>query len=126
MKEHDPKGLCAGDMGCKFDAGKIRTSLLKRFGLALMAVADLSTGGAIKYNKHGWAKVNNGIERYDDAQLGHYLKEMFEEIDPDMRIPHEVQTVWNGLAKLQLMIETNPEWKARMLAREATPIKIQL
>ena len=119
-KEVDPSGLKQGDKGAKFDSGKIRVSLLKRFGLALLAVGDLATSGASKYTAHGWAEVENGIDRYDDALLGHYLKEMFEDRDPDMRVKHEVQTAWNALAKLQLMVEAEPEWKERLMKRIAT------
>lgn len=119
-KESDPNGLKQGDTGAKFDKGKIRVSLLKRFGLALLAVADLATGGAEKYTDHGWADVDKGVERYDDALFGHYLREMFEGCDPDMKVKHEVQTAWNALAKLQLMIEEDREWRKRLMERSAT------
>ena len=118
--EIDPNNLKAGDPGAKMDAGKIRVGLLRRFGLALLAVADLSTGGAEKYSAHGWAAVENGAERYEDAMFGHMLKEMFEKKDPDMRVAHEVSTAWNALARLQLLIENDAIWKARLLARKAT------
>jgi hypothetical protein len=45
---------------------------------------------------------------------------MFEPIDPDMKVKHEVQTAWNALAKLQLMIEKDVEWSERLLNRIAT------
>ncbi len=120
IKEVDPKGLKQGEPGAKFDQGKIRVSLLKRFGLALLAVADLATVGAEKYSAHGWAEVEHGIERYDDALFGHYLKEMFENKDPDTNIRHEVQTAWNALARLQLLVEEDKAWKTRLLQRKAT------
>lgn len=118
--ELDPMGLSNNDPGAKLDAGKIRVSLLKRFGLALLAVADLATGGAEKYSAHGWAEVDNGIERYDDAMFGHYLKEMFQDTDPDMKVREQVSVAWNALARLQLLIEADPEWQQRLLARKAT------
>ena len=118
--ESDPSGLNHKDPGAKMDAGKIRTSLLKRFGLALLAVADHSTGGAAKYSDHGWAEVENGAERYEDAFLGHYLKEAFQDIDPDMNAKEVLATTWNALARLQLLIEQDAEWKARLLQRKAT------
>jgi hypothetical protein len=118
--ESDPSGLVSGEPGAKMDSGKIRVSLLKRFGLALLAVADLATGGAEKYSAHGWASVDNGIERYDDALFGHYLKEMFQDIDPDMKVREQVSVAWNALARLQLLIEADPEWQQRLLARKAT------
>ena len=120
LEETDPDGLQQGDTGAKFDQGKIRVGLLKRFGLALLAVGDLATGGADKYADHGWVDVKDGIQRYDDALFAHYLREMFEDVDPDMKVKHEVQTAWNALAKLQLMIEDDSEWKDRLMKRIAT------
>lgn len=122
INEVDPDGLQQGDKGAKFDQGKIRVALLKRFGLALLAVADLTTGGAKRYTKHGWADVCDGIERYDDAMLRHVFKEMFEELDPDMNQPHAVSEAWNALARLQLLIEQNEEWKTKLIAGKATQI----
>jgi len=101
----------------KFDNGKIRVSLLKRFGLALLAVAELTTKGAEKYEDHSWTTVKNGISRYDDALLGHYLREAFEPLDPEMLVPHEVATAWNALTKLQLLIEKDETWRVRLMAR---------
>lgn len=118
--EVDPSGLANSSPGAKMDSGKIRVGLLKRFGLALLAVADLATGGAEKYSAHGWASVDNGIERYDDAMFGHYLKEMFQDIDPDMKVKEQVSVAWNALARLQLLIEADPEWQQRLLVRKAT------
>lgn len=118
--EMDPSGLTSSDPGAKMDAGKIQCRLLKRFGLALMAIADLSTGGTRKYSVHGWAEVENGEDRYEDAMIGHWLKEMFEDKDPDMGVPPEVSTAWNALARLQFYIENHPEYKVQLLARKAS------
>jgi len=118
--ETDPNNLGQHDAGAKLDAGKIRVSLLKRFGLALMAVADLATIGADKYSDHGWAEVKDGTVRYDDALAGHWLREMFEASDPDMGVRHELSVAWNALARLQLMIEKDPAWRVRLMARTAT------
>lgn len=107
----EPKSL-------KHDQGKIRVSLLKRFGLALLAVADLGTSGAKKYGDHSWTQVPNGVNRYDDALFGHFLRESFEGQDPEMKQPHEVATAWNALAKLQLLIELDDTWKTRLMKRD--------
>lgn len=114
--EKDPSGIDQHAPGAKLDNNKIQARLLKRFGLALLAVADLATGGARKYSANGWAKVEKGEERYEDAALRHVLKDMFELKDPDMNQPHAVSEAWNALAKLQLMIEENKHWKARLMA----------
>jgi hypothetical protein len=125
MIEKDPNEISPSTPGAKLDAGKIRTHLLKDFGLALMAVADLMTKGAEKYVEGGWLSVANGIQRYEDALLGHYLRETYEEYDADMLIPHEVQTAFNALARLELMIRENEDWMKRLLKRESSGSYIQ-
>lgn len=105
--------------GVKDDATKIQTDLLLDFGLALMAVADLATIGAKLYTKNGWKKVPDGITRYSAAMVGHLLRESFEEKDPQTQISHTVAVAWNALAKLQLLIEEDPEWRQRLLNRQA-------
>lgn len=120
MKETDPNGLHPGEAGAKLDSGKIQAGLLSRFGLALMAVADLSTTGCKKYSAHGWAKVPDGFNRYTDAMYGHLFKEMFEHIDPDTLVRHEVAVAWNALARLQLLIEGDVYLKNQLLARKST------
>ncbi len=115
--ERDPEGLSQHVPGSKLDSGKIRVHLLKGFGLALLAVAELATKGADKYSDHGWAKVKDGISRYDDAALGHIFREIFEDADPETQVHHAVATAWNVIARLQLMIEADPEWKARLMQR---------
>ena len=122
IEEHDPDGIPFSEKGCKADAGKIRLSLLKRFGLALMAVGDLATSGADKYTDHGWAAVEGGTDRYDSALLRHIMKEMFEEVDPDMNQHHAVSQAWNALARLQLLIEKDDQWKRQLMQGKATEI----
>lgn len=102
----------------KYDQGKIRVSLIKRFGLALLAVAELTTIGAKKYEDHSWTTVKNGVTRYDDALFSHYLQEAFEDNDSETQVRHEVATAWNALVKLQLMIDQDPTWKARLMRRD--------
>jgi len=106
--------------GAKLDSDKIQTDLLLDFGLALTAVADLGTTGSKKYSEGGWKTVQDGIKRYTAAMTGHMLKERFEDVDSDTKIPHAVATAWNSLARLQLMIQDNPEWVARLLKRTST------
>lgn len=122
VTELDPSGKGAHEAGAKLDHGKINTSLLKRFGMALMAVSDLATLGAIRYSRDGWAEVEGGVSRYEDAMIGHYLREAFETHDPDMNMRHEVSVAWNALARLQLLIEQDKEWCDRLLKRRGTEI----
>lgn len=117
MIELDPNNKATNDPGAKLDHGKIRTDLLLDFGLALTAVSDLATSGAIVYSEGGWKKVPNGIKRYEAALVGHLLKERFEICDQDTKIRHEVAVAWNSLARLQLLINKDLEWKKRLLKR---------
>ena len=101
--EADPNGLAPSAPGAKLDAGKPRASLLKQFGLALLEVAKVATGGAAKYSAGGWQFVEDGIERYDNAKWRHALTEHYQPIDPDFGLLHAAHEAWDALAKLELM-----------------------
>jgi hypothetical protein len=103
--ESDPKGLVAGQPGAKFDAGKVRPSLiLNDMSRALLAVAEIGTYGAQKYSEGGWKHVNGGIARYTDAMDRHRLKEGVELRDPESELLHAAHLAWNALARLELII----------------------
>lgn len=104
MSEADPNGLSAHVPGAKLDAGKIRVWLcMSGFARALMAVADVTSKGAIKYTPDGWRDVPNGYERYMDAMGRHMLAlGRGEQIDADTQCLHLAQVAWNALAALEL------------------------
>lgn len=103
--ETDPRGLKSGDPGAKFDAGKVRPSLiLNAMPLAILAVAEVGTYGANKYSENGWKDVDNGIARYTDAMDRHRIKEGLEVFDEDSNLRHAAQVAWNALARLELML----------------------
>lgn len=106
ITERDPQGLSAKAPGAKLDAGKNRLGLvLGDFGNALDYVSKIGTKGAQKYSPHGWLKVPNGIERYTDAMLRHWIKESQGEImDSDLDLPHAAAVAWNALARLELLL----------------------
>ena len=110
--EIDPRGLKGGDLGAKFDAGKIRPSLiLNDMPRAILAVAEVGTYGAEKYSEGGWKHVDSGIARYTDAMDRHRLKEGIESHDDDSGLLHAAQVAWNALARLELMLreqDSNP------------------
>ena len=85
--EKDPNGIPAGEPGSKLDDGKNRLGLvLGSFGNALWAVGEVGTYGAKKYCDHGWLSVESGVNRYSDAMLRHYFKEVTgEQNDPDTK-----------------------------------------
>ena len=104
--ERDPLGLAANAPGAKLDAGKVRPSLvLGGFARALLAVSRIGTDGAAKYTEDGWMEVPNGVARYDDAKMRHWLYEKSGiECDPDTNCLHAAHECWNSLARLDLLI----------------------
>ncbi len=124
MSEIDPHGTDAHVAGAKLDGGKIRPSLvLGQFARALWQVCEVGTYGAKKYSDNGWLSVPNGMERYDDAQMRHWLKEkMGEECDADTDIRHQAHEAWNALAKLERSIRIQ-EARAEAEAEAAEDFK---
>jgi hypothetical protein len=106
LAEKDPHGKDPHASGAKLDAGKIRPGLvLGGFARALWAVSEIGTFGANKYTENGWVEVPNGMARYDDAKMRHWLKEqMGQELDPDSEKTHLAHEAWNALARLDLHI----------------------
>ena len=104
--EKDPNGIDAHTPGAKLDAGKQRPALvLGAFSRALSAVADVGTYGATKYSPDGWLSVPDGINRYSDADMRHWLKQQAGEIvDPETGLLHAAHRAWNALAVLELML----------------------
>lgn len=108
--EGDPNGIDQHAAGAKLDTGKADLSLLGFFGKALYAVADVGTGGAIKYTRGGWQAVPDGVDRYTAAMLRHYFAEHATEYDKDLveylghETLHSAHVAWNALARLELIL----------------------
>lgn len=107
--ESDPTGKDAHEPGAKLDAGKNRLGLvLGGFAMALEQVGFVGTYGAEKYTEHGWLSVQDGVERYTDAMLRHYLEECKgNKFDDDTMLLHAAHLAWNALARLELMLRAN-------------------
>lgn len=104
-QELDPLGKDQHEVGAKLDHGKLRPALvLGGFSKALVEVSKVGTYGAQKYTDNGWKGVPNGKQRYRDAALRHWLKEMNGAIinEEDGDVFHLAQTIWNLLAVLEL------------------------
>lgn len=103
-QEHDPNGLAQNEPGAKLDAGKIQAALvLGGFAKALEEVSKVGTFGAKKYSPNGWKSVEDGVGRYSDAMMRHWLAHQSGElIDTDSGLSHLSQVAWNVLAVLQL------------------------
>lgn len=106
MNDHDPHGIDQHQPGAKLDALKPRPALvLGGFSRALMAVTHVGTYGAIKYTPRGWEAVPDGVERYSEAMMRHWLAEQQGiETDAESNMLHAAHTAWNALARLELML----------------------
>lgn len=104
--EEDPNGKDLHESGAKADSGKVRPALvLGGFARALLEVSEVGTYGAKKYTDNGWMEVPDGLRRYDEAMLRHWLKEKSgESIDSDTGLTHAAHLAWNALARLDLML----------------------
>lgn len=107
--EHDEEPR-PGDskIGAKNDHGKQMPDLvLGDFAQALAGVVKVGTFGAHKYTEHGWLHVEDGIKRYKDAMMRHWLAEKAgEERDPDSGLLHAEHFAWNALAILELKLRS--------------------
>jgi hypothetical protein len=106
MAETDPLGKPLNSPGAKADAGKVRPALvLGGFARALLEVSKVGTSGAIKYTESGWIDVPDGVSRYDEAGMRHWLYEKAgQPHDPDTALLHAAHEAWNALARLDLML----------------------
>jgi hypothetical protein len=87
----------------KHDHGKPRVGLMMRgFPRAMLAVAEVTTFGAEKYEPDGWQHVDGGIERYNDALDRHLLARHISRVDSESQLPHLAHAAWNALAVLEL------------------------
>jgi len=100
--EFDPNGKSLHEPGAKADAGKVQAGVLGDFALALLAVAEVGTHGAVKYTRGGWEQVQNGAERYTDAMWRHILAAKHQPADADSGLSHKAHAAWNALAVLEL------------------------
>lgn len=108
-RESDPTGKSAHEPGAKLDAGKIRPAMvLGGFSRALTEVTKVGTYGAKKYTDNGWVDVPDGVARYSEAMLRHWLAEAGgERIDSGFELLHAAHVAWNALARLELMLREN-------------------
>lgn len=90
--------------GLKFDGGKLQARLLfEGMPRALTEVIRTLDFGAKKYSAHSWQKVENALERYQDASYRHDLKRnMGEIVDPETSVMHRAHHIINELFVLEL------------------------
>lgn len=79
----------------KFDAGKLRYSLIPP--AATRAMAQVLTFGAIKYAPNSWQTVRNAPERYLDALMRHLEDYRAGDlIDAESGLPHIYHVLTNA------------------------------
>jgi len=89
--------------GLKFDQGKPMMNLLfEGMPDALLAVGEILTFGAQKYEAHSWKNVENNESRYRAAQIRHALAQGY---DSESGLLHRAHEACNALFLLQLEIE---------------------
>ena len=81
--------------GLKFDAGKLRYSLIPPE--ATRALAEVLTFGARKYAPNSWQTIPNAPERYLDALMRHLEAHRSGELyDPESNLPHVYHLLCNA------------------------------
>ena len=93
--------------GLKFDSEKpkIKKGFLEYFPRAIIEIAKLSEFGAEKYDWGNWQYVENGVERYGEAEIRHILDSIIEgEVDLESELLHATHKAWNALAELELIL----------------------
>ena len=81
--------------GLKFDAGKLRHSLIPPE--ATRALAEVLSFGARKYAPNSWQTVPNAPERYLDALIRHLEAHRSGELyDPESNLPHVYHLLCNA------------------------------
>lgn len=84
----------AAGQGAKFDAGKLRYSLVPP--IAIESMANVLTFGAQKYAANSWQDVENAEERYADALYRHLEAHRSGELkDNDSGMSHLSHAITN-------------------------------
>lgn len=91
--------------GIKYDNEKPKADIvLSDFSRALIEVCKVGTIGIEKYSAGNWVHVQDGMQRYSDAMVRHYLLEKIEIHDAETKKLHAAHVAWNALARLELML----------------------
>lgn len=108
-KEYTPDAKELVSRGAvKYDGGKspVFQGVFEYFPRALLSVGAVSGFGAEKYAWRGWQDVEDGFNRYKNAQFRHALyRAQGEEVDDDSGLLHLAHEAWNALASLELYLK---------------------
>ena len=113
--ELDPNGLDQHQSGAKLDYGKpLPYLVLSRFSRALIEIVEVGTYGAEKYTPDGWIHVEDGENRYREAEWRHQLAIWCGEEYDESGCLHEAHRLWNALAALELKLRSNAKLRGRI------------
>jgi hypothetical protein len=90
--------------GKKDDDGKIPVGrFLRDFKDAILEVARVWAFGANHYGPGNWKGLENGEERYGDAEIRHFLEG--DTCDEASKLLHATHKAWNALAELSFILK---------------------
>lgn len=101
--------------GVKDDADKPQPykGFIKYFPRTILAISEVSVFGSKKYAWGGFSNVENGNDRYEEAQFRHKLAQCIEgddSVDPESELLHMMHEAWCAMAKVEMYLkdkETN-------------------
>lgn len=91
--------------GVKNDESKVRIqSVLGHLTRSLTAVCEVGAMGNRKYSPGSWVHVPDGVERYTDAMLRHWMAEQVGGVDRESGLLHAAHCATNALIRLDLIL----------------------
>ena len=95
--------------GVKDDEGKPQPfkGFINYFPRAILAISQISVFGAKKYSWGGFASVENGEDRYEEAQFRHLLQRCIEgkeSLDEESEYLHLLHEAWCSIAKVEMYL----------------------
>ena len=96
--------------GVKDDKDKAQPykGFIKYFPRTILAISTISVFGSKKYAWGGFSEVENGNDRYEEAQFRHKLTQCIEgddSLDSESDLPHMLHEAWCAMAKVEMYLK---------------------
>ena len=96
--------------GVKDDKGKAQPfkGFINYFPRTILAISEVSVFGSKKYAWDGFSNVENGNDRYEEAQFRHKLVQCIEgkeSKDEESRLLHMMHEAWCAMAKVEMYLK---------------------